>query len=114
MRHQQNENIGFFYEVRAGSSDEMHTVYRFAGTELGWQRANAYAAAYNNSLREAMDVPEVDLELEYPDRHSRPDEYERALPVQQYRENTAIVVTRTGVAMIGDNDPMPTDYPHDF
>lgn len=110
---QQSQRPGL-YVVRAGAYDEMHTVHRFAGTETGERRANEYAAAYNASLRRALSVPEGDLELESPDFRARPEEYERALKVQQYREHSAIVVTRDGVTVIGDDDPMPTDYPHDF
>lgn len=112
MSEQQGESK--FFVVRAGSSDEMHTVYRFAGTEHGEQRAKEYAAAYNESLRKAMGLTEDELKLATPDHSQRPGEYDRALVAEMYREHSALVSSRTGVAVIGDDDPMPTDYPHDF
>jgi hypothetical protein len=112
MSEQQGE-INLFV-VRAGSYDEMHTVYRFSGTERGKARANEYAEAFNESLRKAMGLTKAELELATPDHRQRPEEYQRALIAEAYRAHSALVVTRTEVAVIGDDDPMPTDYPHDF
>jgi hypothetical protein len=111
---QERQDGSTFFVVRAGSYGEMHTVYRFVGTERGGERAKEYAAAYNESLRKAMGLTEDELKLATPDFGLRPGEYERALLAEQYRDHSALVATRSGVAVVGDDDPMPTDYPHEF
>lgn len=112
MSQQQGETK--FFVVRASMYGEMYTVYRFSGTERGGKRANEYAEAYNKSLRLAMGLTENELTLATPDFRLRPEEYERALLAEQYRESSALVSSRSGVAVVGDDDPMPTNYPHDF
>jgi hypothetical protein len=110
---EQQDGIKLFV-VRAASYDEMYTVYRFPGTERGEVRANEYAAAFNESLRTAMGLTEGEVNLATPDHRQRPEEYRRALIADQYRAHSALVTTRTEVAVVGDDDPMPTNYPHDF
>ncbi len=112
MSQQQDETK--FFVVRAGSHGEMHTVYRFPGTERGKKRANEYMEGYNKSLRLAMGLTEAELTLAKPDFRLRPEEYQRALLAEQYWESSALVASRSGIAVVGDDDPMPTDYPHDF
>lgn len=90
------------------------TVYRFPNDETGHGRAVEYRNAYNESLRVAMGVSNADLELEPPDFGQRPDEYERALKAAQYRDHMAGLSYPEVKRFVGNDDPMPTDYPHEF
>lgn len=103
-----------FVDVVAGEPGQVHTVYRFPNTEHGHGRAVEYRNAYNESLREAMGIPKADLELEGPDWHQRRDEYDRAEKVELYRYNQAGLSYVHPPKPVGPNDPMPTDYPHEF
>ena len=103
-----------FYDVFAGSGDTRGRVERFRSTERGFLRAKEYARNYNESLREAMRVPLADLELERCDWLARPDEYERAMQVELYREHTASVIGVTGIPVNEDDAPLPDSYPHEF
>jgi len=91
-----------------------HTVYRFPNDEIGHGRAVEYRNAYNLSLRQAMGLTEADLELERPDYGQRPEEYERALKAEQYRDHTAGLSYPRVQRFVSNDDPLPTDYPHDF
>lgn len=102
-----------YYSVRAGSYEDTHTVLRFPGTEHGKLRAAEYAEAYNESLRKAMGLTKLDLTVESPDFTNRPHEYDLAEKVDAYRGESAMVTPRYGIPIVGDDDPMPTDYPHD-
>ncbi len=94
---------------------EPFTLYRFPNDQIGHGRAVEYRNAYNKVLREAMGVSEADLELERPDWGQRPDEYDRALKVEQYQDKSAgLNYPETEEKFVGNDDPMPTDYPHDF
>lgn len=90
------------------------TLYRFPNDETGHGRAVEYRNAYNESLRQAMGLSKDDLELERPDYGLRPEEYDRALKAEQYRDHTAGLSYPREPKFIGNSDPMPTDYPHDF
>ena len=90
------------------------TVYRFPNDETGHGRAVVYRNAYNESLRQAMGVSKEDLELESPDWGQRPDEYDRAMQARQYFDHTASLSYPETKRFVGNDDPMPTDYPHDF
>lgn len=103
-----------FHDVRAGDGESLYTVHRFTGTPEGAKRAKEYADGFNASLREAMGVTEADLLLERADHGNRPDEYDRALRAETYREHSAYVRGASGIPVIGDTDPMPTEYPHGF
>lgn len=104
-----------FYDVHAGPEGMRGRVRRFTGTEQGFLRAKRYAREYNESLRKAMGLTESDLELEINRLDfNRPDQYEKALTIESYREHSASVVGTNAIPVIGDNDPMPTDYPHEF
>lgn len=102
-----------FYDVCDGLSMRSH-LYRFTGTEEGFLRAKTYVRNYNESLRQAMEIPLADLELDKPDYLDRPDEYERAMRVQLYLEHCAVVRGADAIPVIADDEPLPTDYPHDF
>lgn len=103
-----------FYAVRVGSHDEEWTVQRFAPTETGEKRANEYAEAYNKSLCEAMGLTGVDLSMPKPNWLQRSHEYEVAAKVDRYRMESATVGPYCIGPIVGDDDPMPTDYPHNF
>lgn len=90
------------------------TVYRFPNDETGHSRAVQYRNAYNKSLREAVEIPEADLELESPNYTLRPDEYQQALRVERYRLNTAALSYPEEKRFVSNDDPMPTDYPHGY
>lgn len=108
----QENRAADFYDVYAGS-DRPHRVYRFPGTEKGFLRAKEYARNYNKSLRQAMGLTEADLEIETWDGN-QPDQYEKAMAVESYRDHAASVHGEDAVPVIRDNAPLPTDYPHDF
>ena len=103
-----------FYDVKAGGGDMAWTVFRFPDTEKGRSRANEYAIAYNASLRVAMGLVESDLELKSPDYENRPDEYDTALKVESYRSHCAVIRETHTPPVVGDDDPLPETYPHDF
>lgn len=95
--------------------DDGHfVIYRFPNDEIGHGRAVEYRNAYNESLRKAVDIPSGDLDLESPDWSKRPDEYQRALRVERYRLNTAGLRYPEAERFVGNDDPMPTDYPHNY
>lgn len=103
-----------YVDVTAGSEDMRHTVYRFPNDETGHARAVEYRNAYNKSLRAAMNIPEADLELESPDYSQRPGEYDRAMQVAMYRSESAGLSYVHTPEVIGNEAPLPTDYPHEF
>lgn len=111
MREEQRPD---FYDVRAGSRDEDHLVHRFPATERGRNRADAYREAYNTSLRKGMGVTDADLDLGEPDFGKRPGEYERAELAHLYRSQAAYIRESTAVPVVGDDAPMPTEYPHGY
>jgi hypothetical protein len=90
------------------------TVYRFPNDETGHGRAVDYRNAYNESLREAIGVTDADLELQPPDSGQRPGEFDRACKAERYRDHMAHLEYVKEENVIGNDDPMPTDYPHDF
>lgn len=90
------------------------TLYRFPNDETGHGRAVEYRNAYNESMRKAMGLTKADLELERPDWGLRPDEYERAQKVENYRDRTAGLHYPRTKNFVGNGDPMPTDYPHEY
>jgi hypothetical protein len=90
------------------------TVYRFPNDETGHGRAVQYRNAFNESLRVAMDLTRENLEIEAPDHINRRAEYEMALRVEQYRDHMAHLDYVEEKKVVGNDDPMPTDYPHDF
>lgn len=96
-----------------GDGDRI-TVYRFPNDETGHARAVRYRNAYNKSLREAIGVTDADLELSQPDYSQRPGEYDRALMAEQYRDHVATLDYPQEPRLIGNGDPLPTDYPHGF
>jgi len=110
----QDQRSSDFYDVMAGGGEMRGRVLRFAGTERGFLRAKTYTREFNESLRKAMGIPTADLELEGPDFGRRPGEYDRAMRVLQYRENSADVLPVLSVPVVGDDDPMPIDYPHEY
>lgn len=111
----QNDKPADFYDVYAGPEDMRGRVYRFEGTEQGFLRAKKYTRNYNESLRKAMGLTEADLETEVNRLDfNRPDQYEKALAIESYRDHSATVCSAYQVPVVRDGDPMPTDYPHDF
>ena len=94
--------------------DGKFTVYRFPNDETGHSRAVEYRNAYNESLQKAMGVSEADLELERPDWGQRPDEHDRAVKVERYRDRTAGLSYPDVKRFVANDMPLPTDYPHDY
>lgn len=103
-----------FLDVRAGMEDMETVVYRFPNTERGRKRAEEYRDRYNADLRREMGVSDADLELGEPDYSTRPEEYERARGVEVYRAQAAYIMPERAIPVVGDDDPLPTDYPHDY
>lgn len=103
-----------FVDVVAGESDTASTVYRFPNDETGHGRAVQYRNAYNRSLLAGLGLTDTDLELERPDWNLRRDEYDRAMLVEQFRYNAAGLSYVLLPPVVGNNDPLPDDYPHDF
>lgn len=101
-------------DVTTWSDDAKHIIHRFPNDREGHGRAVQYRNAFNASLRKAMGVTDADLELERADFNQRPGEYERALLAEMYREHTAALTYVAPVPVVGNADPLPTDYPHDF
>jgi hypothetical protein len=111
----QNDRPADFYDVCARQEGVRSQVFRFEGTEQGFLRAKKYARDYNKSLRDAMGLTEVDLETEISSLDfNRPDQYEKALTIESYRDHSASVRPAYEIPVIKDGDPLPTDYPHDF
>lgn len=102
-----------FYEVRADVYEMNHVVKRFVGTPKGKARAEEYAEKFNAALRGAMGLSPKDMEVQKPDFHQRPEQYDLASKVEMYYDQSASVSPRHGFEIIGDDDPMPTDYPYD-
>lgn len=103
-----------YVDVTAGSYDMEHTIHRFPNDETGHARAVEYRNAYNADMRRAMGISEADLELEGPDHDARPGEYERAMHVQMYREESAGLSYVHLPEVVPNDAPLPTDYPHDY
>lgn len=103
-----------FYEVRAGVYDMDHVVKRFAGTAKGKARAEEYTEKFNAALQAAMGLSPEDMKVQKPDFQQRPEEYDLASKVEMYYSQSASVSPRYNFEVIGDNDPMPTDYPYDY
>lgn len=103
-----------FVDVVTGDREMRDTLYRFPNDELGHSRAIEYRNAYNADLRKAMGVTDADLALKQPDHQARPHEYDRAMLVETFRDASAGLSYVHPPKLIGNDDPMPTDYPHDF
>jgi hypothetical protein len=104
-----------FYDVYAGPEELRGRVFRFTGTKEGFLRAKKYARDYNESLRTAMGLTEDDLGLKIENVDlNNPEQYEKAQTVESYWDHSASVRTGHEIPVIGDGDPMPTEYPHDF
>lgn len=103
-----------FVEVVAGAYDMEHTVYRFPNDEIGHGRAVEYRNAYNADLRRAMGITDADLELDKPNHPERPDEYDRAMRVESYYDDSARLSYVHPPKLIANDAPLPTDYPHDY
>lgn len=108
------ERTADYLDVWVGPSDMDYAIYRFPNTERGRKRAEEYRDNFNADLRRAMGVTDADLELERPDHFARPEEYERAERVERYYDHAARIVPERAIPVIGDDDPLPTDYPHDY
>jgi hypothetical protein len=106
--------VSKFYDVKAKGGARAWTVYRFPGTEKGWARAKEYARAYNASLMEAMGLSEADLTLKEPNHQVRPDEFDQAFKAEVYRGERAVVSEVFSPPIVGDDDPLPDTYPHDY
>jgi hypothetical protein len=109
----EHRRMAEFVDVVAGEPGQVHTVYRFPNTEHGHGRAVEYRNAYNVNLRRAMGVTDADLELEKPSHPERPDEYERAMKVESYYDESARLSYVHPPKLIANDAPLPTDYPHD-
>lgn len=101
-------------DVATWEGDVKSPVYRFPNDETGHGRAVEYRNAFNESLRVAMGLTKENLETENPDHINRPGEYEMALRVEQYRDHMAALSYAHPPRLVGNGDPMPTNYPHDF
>lgn len=114
-RRQEAKFVDVVAPFSGWDGDDGHfTIYRFPNDKIGNGRAVEYRNAYNESLRKATGIPQADLELERPDWKLRPDEYDRAMKAEQYRYHTAALRYPETERFVGNDDPMPTDYPHDF
>jgi hypothetical protein len=103
-----------FYEVHAGAYEMNHVVKRFIGTPKGKARAEEYTEKFNAALQEAMGLSSEDMKVQKPDFQQRPEQYDLASKVEMYFDQSASVSPRYGFEVIGDDDPMPTDYPYDY
>jgi hypothetical protein len=113
-RRQSAKFVDVVIPMSGWDDDSTFTVYRFPNDETGHGRAVEYRNAFNESLRKAMGVSEADLELERPDWGQRPNEYDRALKVEQYRDKTAGLAYPETKRFVSNDAPLPTDYPHDY
>jgi hypothetical protein len=102
-----------FVDVTTWSDEIEYALFRFPNDEIGHARAVEYRNAYNASLKTAMGITDDDLELQSPDWNQRPEEYDQAMHAELYRLRTAGLSYYVGPQVIGNDDPMPTDYPHD-
>lgn len=112
-RHREAKFVDVEIPVSGWDDGGSTTLYRFPNDETGHSRAVRYRNAYNLSLREAMGVAEADLELGHPE-FGNPGEYDRALKAERYRDHRAILAYPQELRFVGNDDPMPTDYPHNF
>lgn len=102
-----------FVDVVTSTCEDEQTLYRFPNDKIGHSRAVGYRNAYNAVLRKAMGITDADLALSHPDR-ARPHEYDRAMLAETYRDASAGLSYIHPPKLVGNDDPMPTDYPHDF
>lgn len=113
---QPNPNSSFFdgepdfWDVRAGSYGSTYRVKRFPATERGKRRAQEYAENFNKRILSDLNLTHEDLSIRKPDYESRPDEYEKSLQVDLFWEARAVVIPEKEIPVVGDDDPMPTDY----
>lgn len=111
----ENDKPADFYDVYAGPEGMRGRVFRFEGTEQGFLRAKKYTRNYNESLRGAMGLTAADLETEISRLdYNRPDQYEKALTIESYRDRSATVRPTYEIPVVKDFEPLPTDYPHDY
>ncbi len=108
-----NGIIGF-YDVMVNEDGRPVLVHRFPASERGQVRAEEYAARYNVDMLKSMGLKVSELGLGIPDFFGRPQEYVRALLVETYRTHAARVRGTARVPVVGDDDPLPADYPHPF
>lgn len=102
-----------FVDVVAGDREMSSTLYRFPNDEAGHARAVEYRNAFNTDLRKAMGITDDDLELDKADWPNRPEEYDRAMKIEEYYGDSAGLAYVHPPKLVANDAPLPTDYPHE-